>query len=196
VLALLAAFLCGAMASDGLSPGEARRLIATMGGMNLPKEAVHIRRIDTLGGQATVEALVQTGFEFTKRDGRWEVTGVRVGDRQWESVELVTAAVRAEKIRRTTEDVREVAAALEAFRRERGFLPQAKDFAALIDFLTPHYLPRVIREDYWHRSFVYSMTPHGYRIESLGPDGKPATGDEIVMENGQLISSRPKGGHE
>jgi len=191
-LALVGAFLMGAWARSELSPGDARRLIATVGGIRLPPENVHIRRIDRLGGRdAVVEAFVLTAFKFTRRDDAWEVTEVRVGDRQWESVELVTTAVRAEKIRRTIADLQEVAAALEAFRRERGFYPPVADFAALVDQLTPTYLKRVIREDWWHHPLLYALTGRGYRIESPGPDGKPGTGDEIILENGEIVAPRP-----
>ncbi len=193
-LALVGAFLMGVWARGELSPGEARRLIATVGGLRLPKENVHIRRIDSLGGRdAVVEAFVLTAFKFTRRDDEWEITEVRVGDRQWESVELVTAAVRAEKIRRTIADLREVAAAVEAFRRERGFYPSVANFAALVDQLTPTYLKRVIREDWWHRPFLYAVTTRGYRLESLGPDGKPGTPDDIILENGEVIAPRHEG---
>jgi hypothetical protein len=194
---LLVGFLCGAAASDGLSPSEARRLVATMGGMNLPKDDVHIRKIEPgpLGGkQVIVEAVVQIAVQAAQQDGRWAVTAFRTGDRQWEEIELATTAVRKEKILRTTDDLREVARAVEAFRSERGAYPQAQDFPALIDHLTPKYLPRIIREDYWHRSYVYTPMPQGYRIESLGPDGKLGSGDELTIENGQLLSSSQKRG--
>lgn len=191
-LVVIGAFLMGVWARGELSPGEARRLIATVGGIRLPKENVHIRRMDTLGGRdAVVEAFVLTAFKFTRRDDRWEITEVRVGDREWESVELVTTAVRAEKIRRTLADLREVATALEAFRRERGFYPQVGDFPALVDHLVPTYLTRVIREDWWHRPLRYVVTARGYRLESWGPDGKPDTGDEIIIENGEVTAPRP-----
>jgi hypothetical protein len=190
---LLAGFLCGAAARESLTSSEARRLIATVGGINLPKENVHIRELRVSGGRAIVEALVQNAFEFSNQEGRWEVSKVRVGDREWESVELVTTAVRKEKILRTTDDLREIAKAIEAFRGDRGFLPPARDFPALIDHLTPKYLPRVIREDYWFQSYLYTPMPDGYRIESLGPDGKPGSGDELVIENGQLLSSQKRG---
>ncbi len=191
VLALVGAFLIGVGAREELPPGEARRLIATVGGIQLPKENVHIRRVDRLGGRdAVVEAFVLTAFKFTRREDRWEVTEVRVGDRQWESVELVTTAVRAEKIRRTLADLREVARALEAFRKERGFYPPVADFAALVDHLVPTYLSRIIREDWWHRPLRCTITAKGYRLESLGPDGESQSGDEIIIENGEVIAPR------
>lgn len=193
LLVVMGAFFCGVLAQDGLSPGHARRLIATVGGARLPEENIHIRRIDTFFGRdAVVEAFVLTAFKFTRRDGKWEITDVRIGDRQWESVELWMTAVQGEKTRRTADDLRTIARAVEAYRRERGALPPATDFVGLIDHLTPTYLPRVIREDYWHRSYVYSVGPNGYRLESLGADGKPATGDEIVIENGQMVDARPR----
>jgi hypothetical protein len=190
LLAMAVGFGGGVLAGDGLSSGEARKLIARMGGIELSPDDVHIRQVDTgLGGRdAVVEALVQTAFKLTRRDGRWSVTHVRTGDRQWESVELVTTAVQAEKIKRTKAELREVAQALEAYRLQQNGYPEVRDFAVLIDTLYPQYLGRIIREDYWHRSYIYTLLPTGYQIRSLGPDGKQGTSDDIIIENGELIS--------
>ncbi|MBI3951978.1 MAG: type II secretion system protein GspG [Acidobacteria bacterium] len=190
LITMLAAFGSGVLAGSGLSSKDARQLIATMNGLELSPDDVHIRRLDMgfSGKDAVVEALVQIAFKFTQQNGHWSVTHVRTGDRQWESVELVTTAVRAEKIKRTGVDLREVAQALDAYRRDHEVYPQAPTFSALIDALLPTYLSRVIREDYWHQSYVYTPAPNGYRIFSVGPDGKQGTDDDIVIENGELIS--------
>jgi hypothetical protein len=41
--------------------------------------------------------------------------------------------------------------------------------------------------DAWSREFDYKGESASYRLASLGPDGKPGTGDDIVFENGRLI---------
>jgi hypothetical protein len=189
LIVTLIAFGSGVLAGTGLTSKQARRFISTMGGIALSPDDVHVRSIDVgLGGKdAVVEALVQTGFKLTRENGQWSVTHVRTGDRQWESVELVTTAVTAEKVKRTQADLREVAQSLDAYKRDHESYPQVPNFAALIDALMPRYLHRVVREDFWHQSYVYNPTAHGYRILSPGADGQPGTGDDIIIQNGEWI---------
>lgn len=186
LIVTLVAFGSGVWAGNELSSKQVRHLIARMGGMTLAPEQVHIRRIDMgFGGRdAVVEALVQTGFKLTRENREWVVTHVRTGDRQWESVELITTAVAAEKIKRTKADLDQVAQAVVAYHRDNGAYPPAAGFSELIDTLLPRYLNRIIREDYWHQSYVYSLTPGGFQLLSLGPDGKRGTGDDIVIARG------------
>jgi hypothetical protein len=100
---------------------------------------------------------------------------------------LIQTAVRKEKELRTTADMRTLATALEAFRRERGFYVEADTNSALVDNLAPRYLGTIIRLDAWSREFDYKGTASAYRLSSFGPDGKPKTGDDIIFENGQLL---------
>ncbi|MCS6805803.1 MAG: type II secretion system protein GspG [Acidobacteriota bacterium] len=183
----LVAFAGGVWADNALSSRQARRLIANVGDLNLDPEHIHIRRINTgLGGRAVVEALVQTGFELAHQNGQWAVVRVRLGDRQWDSIEFITAAITHEKIRRTSADLRVLAQAMAAYHRDHHRYPAAANFAALVDMLVPQYLGRIIREDYWHRAYVYQPTPNGYQVVSLGADGQLATADDLRLENGHL----------
>lgn len=181
---LLCAFALGAFAGGEISSGEARRLIARAGGANLKTQDIHIRRIDEApGGQtAVVEALVQLAFRLTRKDGAWKVSEIRVGDRQWDDLDLIRAGMDAEKTRRTREDLTVVAAAVDAYRRSRGALPAAKSFSELVDTLLPDFLPRIIREDSWDRPLEMQMAPPGFKLFSSGPDGRPRTKDDIVVE--------------
>ncbi len=150
---------------------------------------VHIRSIsEGMGGQAIVEASIDAAFRFEKdKSGKWKAVEVRTGDQTWESFELIETALRKEKILRTTADMRAISVAIEAFRRERGHYIAAKTAAALIDNLSPVYLGPIIRRDAWSREFQYTGSEGGYRLASLGPDGRAETGDEIVIENGQIV---------
>ena len=76
---------------------------------------------------------------------------------------------------------------LEAYRRDNGSYVQADTCSALIDNLSPKYLGSVIRLDAWSHEFAYKGAARGYRLFSLGRDGKADTGDDIVFENGRLI---------
>lgn len=149
---------------------------------------VHIRSIsEGMGGQAVVEASIDAAFRLEKKDGQWKAVEVRTGDRRWESLELIETAIRKEKTLRTIADMRSLATAIESFRRERGHYIAAETASALLDNLAPRYLGSIIRLDAWSREFQYKGSASGYRLESLGPDGKAGTGDEIVIENGQMV---------
>lgn len=171
-----------------LGSREARQQIASALGLE-NEDRVRVKNISPgFGGQATVDATVEATFRFAQqKDGSWRAVEVRTGDRQWESLELMRDAVRKEKVLRTTADLRSLATALEAFQRERGFYVIADTGRALVDNLAPHYLNSVIRLDAWSHEFEYLGTATGYRLASLGPDGKPSTGDEIVIESGRLV---------
>lgn len=170
-----------------LGAREARQAIAEALGLDKP-DRVRVKNISAMGDQAIVEATVDAAFRLSKqKDGKWRAIEARAGDRQWESFELIHTALRKEKILRTTADLRTLATALEAFHRERGFYVAADTGSALVDHLAPSYLDSVLRLDAWSQEFNYRGTPTAYRLSSLGPDGKPDTEDDIVIENGRLV---------
>ncbi len=186
-IALTLALLVVAFAAN-LSAGEARKKIAAALGFDNVNN-IHVKNIDSgMSGQAVVEATVDSAFRLEQdKQGNWQVIEIRTGDRRWESLELIDTAIRKEKILRTTADLRTIVTALEAYRRERGVYVKAESGAKLIDELAPHYLPVVMRLDAWSNEFEYKGSPGAYRLSSAGPDGKPATGDDIAIENGQLV---------
>lgn len=171
-----------------LGAREAREKIAQALELDSPN-SVRIKNISKgPGGQAVVEASIDSAFRLVQeKDGSWRAVDIRTGDRQWQSFELIQTAIRKEKILRTTAEMRTLATALESFRREKGFYVVASTNSALVDNLAPDYLSPIIRIDAWSREFEYKGTTSGYRLASLGPDQKPNTGDDIVIENGQLI---------
>jgi|SRR5215470_3930949 len=177
----------GALARE-LGAREARERIAKAVGLE-NADRVHIKSINGGSGrEAIVEATFDGTFRMTSdKSGNWTVAEVRTGDRCWESVDLIRTAVRKEKILRTTADLRTLATALESFRREHGSYVTAASGAALLDALSPHYIDTILRLDAWSHEFEYHGSQAGYRLASLGPDGKPGTGDEIVVENGKLV---------
>lgn len=185
-----ALFLTGTMtAARQLGAREARLKIAEALGL-ASAEDVHVKSISNgpLGGDAVVEARFDAAFHFTTdKKGDWIASEVRTGDRRWESLELIRTAVRKEKVLRTTADLRTLATALDAFRRERGFYVTAESGAALLDNLAPRYLKAMIRFDAWSNALLYSGGGLRYRLSSSGPDGRPATDDDIVIENGVLL---------
>ncbi len=188
IITLTLSLLWVAAFAKDLDSRDARKEIARALGID-KEDKVHIKDISTgLGGEAIVEAQLDAVFRFTEdKDGKWKAVEVRTSDRNWESIELIETAVRKEKILRTTAELSTLATALEAFRRERGFYVQAGTGAALVDNLAPRYLKTIIRLDAWSREFEYKGTAASYRLASLGPDGKSNTGDDIVIENGEIV---------
>jgi hypothetical protein len=189
VMFALALSLIGIVAyARELGAREAREKIAQALGFD-KSDNVHVKNISRgMGSEAIVEAQFDAAFRFTAdKEGKWQAVEVRAGDRRWESIELIQTALRKEKALRTGAELRTVATALEAYRRDNGSYVQADTGAALMDNLAPRYLNTIIRLDAWSREFDYRGTAASYRLSSLGADGKPGTDDDIVFENGRLI---------
>lgn len=168
-------------ASDDLSPKEARKLIARMAGIQLPSDAVRIKSVSALTNSAVVVAQVETAFRFVNESGKWRVAEIRTGDRSWEDIDSLVRALNTEKTSRTRAELELIASALESYRREHGGYIDSKSEATVIDFLSPHYMNRVIRIDPWHQPYEYEGTRNSYVLRSVGPDNKPMTGDDITV---------------
>ena len=187
MIALALSFIGVVAFARELGAREARQRIALTLGLDKP-DNVHIKNISRGMGGAIVEAQFEAAFRFAEdKQGNWQAIEVRTGDRNWESIELIQTALRKEKALRTGADLRTIATALEAYRRESGSYVHADSGSALIDHLAPRYLNSIIRLDAWSRELSYKGTAGGYRLISLGPDGKPDTDDDIVFENGRMI---------
>jgi len=173
--------------TSGLTNQRARCLVANLFSITLPSDTVRIKEISglTLGTQPSAIAvtLVQADFRLTRDSGGWHVTGFRSGNRDWTTVESAPGSLNSIKVERTTEDLKAIAAALEAFRKERGSFVISDKHSALIDVLTPRFLSRVIRIDSWQHPYRYHGEHDTFTLRSLGPDGKENTTDDIVIRN-------------
>ena len=184
IAAGLSLFAFQTSAQGDLTPKEARRVIARQAGIELPSDAVRVKSISMMGNTAVVVAQVETAFRLVSDKDKWLVAEIRTGDRRWEDMDLLIRALNAEKTSRVRAELETIATALEAFRRERGSYVEAKTEAALIDFLSPRYLARVIRLDAWHRPYEYEGSRESYVLRSLGPDGQVGTSDDVVLAKG------------
>ena len=153
--------------------GELRRGVFTAKGLT-----------SMLSGVA-VEAEVEMGFRFTKEAGKWRVGAARVGGGEWRELGRLSAALDAEKAARARAELAAVGAALESFRRERGFYVVSDSHVVLIDHLNPRHLAEVIRVDPWHRPYRYRGTVDSYLVSSDGADGRAGTADDVT------VGSRP-----
>jgi hypothetical protein len=107
-------------AKGGLKKSDAQKLIAAYSLLELGKSAVTIKEITAGETAATVTAGVRVGFHF-ERDakGNLHATEMRVGDRQWEDLDLLARTTGADSLTRAR-------AALDSFAAELDALAQAK----------------------------------------------------------------------
>jgi len=170
-----------------LTNKRARCLVANVFGIPLPSDDVRIKEVSPFGlplGSETlalVTALVRADFRLARDAKAWRVTEFKSGNRDWVSIPGLTAAIDQIKRTAASEDLSKIVKALSDFRRERGTFVVSDKESVLIDHLSPHYLPRVIRVDPWHRPYQYDGQQDHYSLRSVGPDGKPNTSDDIVV---------------
>lgn len=171
---------------ETLSPKEARKVIANIPGFEFDPDLVRIQSIDPprdVGkGGAVVEALFTAAFRVEHKD-KWQVAEMRLGNGQWEDVELITTAVKNEKIKRTKERLEKLSIALESYYQKQGYYPRSRDITELTDQLFPAYINASIRTDLWSTYLLYSSDGKSYQLQSLGPDKKANTGDEIEIKS-------------
>lgn len=185
-LCLFAAFGVWRLADAAESPSvkQARELLQHLGGANLSKDQVQIKKIDG----SVIEAQIETAFRLQKDKSGWRIAEVRLGDRQWESFELIEEAVRREKARRTTALLNRFAEGLKAYQQANGQYAATDKIGELLDYLSPRYIPLPPRFDLWGKEFDYDGSATGYRLVSAGPDGKKGTKDDLILENGIVKS--------
>ena len=168
-----------------LSHDEARKKIAEIGRSNLIPDAIEIRRIvSQTNTQAIAEATITLAFQFKRDnpDAEWRIQAVRLGDRDWISLDELLAGINEGRRRATVVAMQKLAAAIEKYRAATGSLPDAKDIVGLTDILNPQYMNELVREDGWGKPIVYEVTgPSTFRLLSWGADGEPGTRDDIVV---------------
>ena len=181
------AFWLGA-AAETIGVKQARELIQNIAGANLTKDQVQIKNIsDGIGGGGViVEAQIETAFRLTKGKDGWRITEARLGAGQWESFELIEEALRREKVRRTSDVLKQIAGGIDAYKKERGQFMETDKIAEVLDFLSPRYLKPPRRFDLWGEEFEYRGSASAYRLISYGPDRKSGTKDDLIIENGEL----------
>jgi hypothetical protein len=186
---LIGCFALCSCTGSRLSHDEARKKIADIGRSRLVPDAIEIRRIvSTSENEAIAEATITLAFQFKRANPNadWKIEAVRLGDRDWISLDELLAAINEGRRRTTTQAMQELSAAVEKYRTTNGSLPNARDIVALTDILHPSYMSLLVREDGWGNPIVYQVTgPSSFRLISRGPDGREGTSDDLVFENGR-----------
>jgi len=186
-LLLIGSLALPACTSARLSHDEARKKIAAIGRSGLIPDAIEIRRIvSQTDTQAIAEATVTLAFQF-KRDkpnSEWRIQAVRLGDREWISLDELLDAINEGRRRTTSQAMQQIAAGIEKYRASQGSLPNARDIIALTDTLHPLYMNQLVREDSWGNPIDYEVTDNStFKLTSRGADGRRGTADDIVVGN-------------
>ncbi len=180
--------LCSCTASR-LSHNEAQKKIAEISRSKLIPDAIEIRRIVSQSQNVAIaEATITLAFQFKRATASsdWKVDAVRLGDRDWISLDELLAAINEGRRRTTAQSMQQLAAGIENYRTKNGALPNAKDIVTLTDILHPSYMTVLVREDGWGNPIVYELTGVStFRLISSGADGRRGTADDIVVENGR-----------
>ena len=178
--------LKGKLAIDP-SVRRARCLLGSLFGIEVPSDALRIQMIAPMPvpmatqPSATVVAWIRMDARLTQSGKGWQVAELRTGNREWVNLEPLLAALNLEKQNRARAELQMMATALEKFRSERGFYVVADSHATAIDYLSPRYLPRVIRIDPWQQPYLYQGDRDHFTLRSTGPDRKPDTPDDISL---------------
>jgi Type II secretion system (T2SS), protein G len=175
-----------ACTSARLSHDEARKKIAAIGQSSLVPDTIEIRRIVSQSDTSAIaESTVTLAFQFKRpnTNSEWRIEAVRLGDRDWISLDELIAGINEGRRRTTVQAMQEVAAGIEKYRSVNGTLPAAKDIVSLTDILYPMYMSRLIREDGWGKPIIYETMGTTFRLVSGGADGRRGTPDDVVVEN-------------
>jgi len=180
--------LKGKLAVDP-SVRRARCLLGSLFGIEVPSDALRIQTIAPMPvpmatqPSATVVAWIKMDARLAQSGKGWQVAELRTANRDWVKLEPLFTALNLEKQTRARSELQMIAAALEKFRSERGFYVVSDKHATAIDYLSPRYLPRVIRIDPWQQPYLYLGQRDHFTLRSSGPDGKPDTPDDISINS-------------
>lgn len=146
------------------------------------RAGVRLTEFSPLLSAAVAICFIEATFRLRRSDdGKWHVVEFTIGDVPSGDLEQIRAAVDTGKAARARAELETIRAALEAFRRERGFYVVAVDATVLVDHLSPRYLTRIIRIDPWHRPYKYEGTLDRYTLRSDGADGVAGTADDVTL---------------
>ena len=178
------AALSASLPSASLEVGTVRRLLQRLAGADFETRQVEIRKISPgIGGEAIVEARIETAYRFRKQDDNWEIAEIRLGDRQWESLELIQEGIRREKVRRTRLQLRELTESLFSYQAANGAYVEAETIQGLLDGLTAAHLRVPQWFDQWGTPLFYRGGKQEFRLRSAGPDRQFDTPDDLVADS-------------
>ncbi|HEY8187592.1 MAG TPA: type II secretion system protein GspG [Pyrinomonadaceae bacterium] len=79
-----------------LSPGQARKAIAHLGGFEMKDSWVRVKSVSaTNAAQAEASAEIKAVFKFAQNEqGKWRVAEIRTGQDHWEEIDVIASALK------------------------------------------------------------------------------------------------------
>ena len=144
---------------------------------------VQIEKVRRTGNHAVAEVTLKTAVKLIRKDRAWVIEEIRLGDRRWEKVETILAALDEERSLRTRSDLKLIDSAIGRYRSDRGELPPAGSYRELMDHLAPEYMQPTTELDGWFNPYVFrNLSARDYDLRSAGPDGIARTSDDVTLE--------------
>ena len=144
---------------------------------------VQIEKVRRTGNHAVAEVTLKTAVKLIRKDRAWVIEEIRVGDRRWEKLETILAALDEERSLRTRSDLKLIDSAISRYRSDRGELPPAGSYRELMDHLAPDYMQPTTELDGWFNPYVFrNLSARDYDLRSAGPDGIARTSDDVTLE--------------
>ncbi len=179
-LVVSALLLCFASCGKSVSK-QVRTSICNLDHMQLSTEQVEVGEIRQIGDHVVAEVTIKTAVKASKKNGRWTLEEVRIGDRRWEKIEHILAALDQQRIETSLQQLELLSRSIHRYTDLKGQAPQVDRFDALLDILSPQYLGQIIRIDAWSNPFYYrNLSARNYDLRSAGPDGRIGTSDDLV----------------
>ncbi len=178
-LALLSALVLGGCAKN--VNRQIKEAVAHFDNLDLSENEIEILSTQELGGNAIAQVKVKTAVKLVKKNGKWVVDEVRIGDRRWEKADHIRAVLRSQRTETTQKQLQSIGDGIRRYTERQGTLPQVSDFQNLVAVLTPQYLPEVMMLDAWSNAYAYRrVSPQVVEIRSSGPDGLYDTQDDLT----------------
>lgn len=177
ILVLLSIVSCGKRIDQ-----QVKQTVRTFDNLSLSDKNIEVQDVRESGGQLVAQIKVTTAVKMIRKDGKWVIDEIRIGDRQWEKADHVVAILNQKRSETTRRQMNVVSASINRYLAEKGTLPEVGTYEALIDVLSPGYLGPVIRVDAWSNPFRYrALSQNNYELRSAGPDGAVGTQDDLIV---------------
>jgi len=160
---------------------QIKEAVAHFDNLDLSENEIEILSTQELGGQAIAQVQIKTAVKLAKKNDRWVVDEVRIGDRRWEKADHIRAVLRSQRTETTRKELQAIGSGIRRYSEREGNLPQVSDFRALVAVLTPQYLPEAMDLDAWSNAYAYRrVSPQVVEVRSSGPDRLYGTQDDLT----------------
>ena len=180
---LLLALLLGLSSCGRSLEKQTRDQVRKLCNAELDENQVTVFNVREVGNSATAEVEITTAVKMRREDDKWLLEEIRIGSRNWETIERLEKAVDQLRIEDTMAAMGQVMEAARKYRSEEKEFDFNLDYPALIDLIYPVYLSFPAREDAWNNPYTLLVTEEGMQIRSAGPDGKVGSKDDLVIND-------------